>query len=50
MSVDDKRSCAKIASMIKGRTPEEIRATFNIESDFTPEEEAKVVEFVFHDV
>ncbi len=30
--------------MIKGRTPEEIRATFNIESDFTPEEEAKVVE------
>ncbi|KAK8813862.1 hypothetical protein WA556_000433 [Blastocystis sp. ATCC 50177/Nand II] len=37
-------ACAKIASMIKGRTPEEIRATFNIESDFTPEEEAKIRE------
>lgn len=37
------RSCAKVASMIKGRTPEEIRSAFNIESDFTPEEEAKVV-------
>ena len=36
-------SCAKVASMIKGRTPEEIRSAFNIESDFTPEEEAKVV-------
>lgn len=34
--------CAKVASMIKGKSPEEIRSTFNITSDFTPEEEAKV--------
>ena len=35
-------SCAKVASLIKGKTPEEIRRTFNIVNDFTPEEEAKV--------
>ena len=35
-------SCAKVASMIKGKSPEEIRSTFNIVNDFTPEEEAKV--------
>eukprot|EP00441_Pelagodinium_beii_P035455 CAMPEP_0197640488 /NCGR_PEP_ID=MMETSP1338-20131121/14759_1 /TAXON_ID=43686 ORGANISM="Pelagodinium beii, Strain RCC1491" /NCGR_SAMPLE_ID=MMETSP1338 /ASSEMBLY_ACC=CAM_ASM_000754 /LENGTH=170 /DNA_ID=CAMNT_0043213341 /DNA_START=74 /DNA_END=583 /DNA_ORIENTATION=+ len=29
-------TCAKVASMIKGKTPEEIRKTFNIENDFTP--------------
>ena len=28
--------------MIKGKTPEEIRTTFNIKNDFTPEEEAEV--------
>merc|ERR1712167_392452 len=33
-------TCAKVASMIKGKTPEEIRKTFNIVNDFTPEEEA----------
>ena len=33
-------SCAKIATLIKGKTPEEIRKTFNIVNDFTPEEEA----------
>eukprot|EP00567_Pseudictyota_dubia_P007778 CAMPEP_0197451936 /NCGR_PEP_ID=MMETSP1175-20131217/30601_1 /TAXON_ID=1003142 /ORGANISM="Triceratium dubium, Strain CCMP147" /LENGTH=168 /DNA_ID=CAMNT_0042984813 /DNA_START=150 /DNA_END=656 /DNA_ORIENTATION=+ len=37
-------SCAKVASMIKGKTPEEIRKTFNIVNDFTPEEEAQVRE------
>tara|TARA_E500000178_G_C16626889_1_gene575858 strand:+ start:160 stop:516 length:357 start_codon:yes stop_codon:yes gene_type:complete len=37
-------SCAKIACMIKGKTPEEIRQTFNIVNDFTPEEEAQVRE------
>jgi len=35
-------TCAKVASMIKGKTPAEIRQTFNIASDFTPEEEIKV--------
>lgn len=35
-------SCAKVASMIKGKSPEEIRSTFGITNDFTPEEEAKV--------
>ena len=27
--------CAKIASLIKGKTPEEIRQTFNIVNDFS---------------
>merc|ERR1711939_1020938 len=35
-------SCAKVASMIKGKTPAEIRKTFNITEDFTPQEEIKV--------
>ena len=35
-------SCAKVASMIKGKTPEQIRKTFNITNDFTPEEEEAV--------
>ena len=35
-------TCAKVASMIKGKTPEEIRKTFNIVNDFTPEEEAQL--------
>ena len=35
-------TCATIASMIKGKTPEEIRQTFNIVNDFTPEEEEQV--------
>mmetsp|Transcript_12603 Transcript_12603/g.17307 ORF Transcript_12603/g.17307 Transcript_12603/m.17307 type:complete len:180 (+) Transcript_12603:618-1157(+) len=37
-------TCATVASMIKGKTPEEIRKTFNIVNDFTPEEEAAVRE------
>ncbi|KAL5717908.1 suppressor of kinetochore protein mutant [Ranunculus cassubicifolius] len=32
-------SCQTVADMIKGKTPEEIRKTFNIVNDFTPEEE-----------
>jgi Skp1 family, dimerisation domain len=28
--------------MIKGKSPEEIRQTFNIVNDFTPEEEAQI--------
>lgn len=35
-------TCAKVASMIKGKTPEQIRKTFNIHNDFTPEEEEAV--------
>jgi S-phase kinase-associated protein 1 len=37
-------TCATVASMIKGKTPEEIRKTFNITNDFSPEEEAQVRE------
>ena len=37
-------TCLTVANMIKGKTPEEIRATFNIANDFSPEEEAKVRE------
>mmetsp|Transcript_8274 Transcript_8274/g.12037 ORF Transcript_8274/g.12037 Transcript_8274/m.12037 type:complete len:167 (+) Transcript_8274:99-599(+) len=37
-------TCATVASMIKGKTPEEIRQTFNIANDFSPEEEAQVRE------
>jgi S-phase kinase-associated protein 1 len=33
---------AKTASLMKGRTPEEIRKTFNIRSDYTPEDEEAV--------
>mmetsp|Transcript_100652 Transcript_100652/g.123244 ORF Transcript_100652/g.123244 Transcript_100652/m.123244 type:complete len:195 (+) Transcript_100652:103-687(+) len=35
-------TCAKVASMIKGKTPEEIRKKFNIQNDFSPEEEEAV--------
>ena len=34
--------CKTVADMIKGKTPEEIRKTFNIKNDFTPEEEEQV--------
>jgi S-phase kinase-associated protein 1 len=37
-------TCAKVASMIKGKNTEEIRKQFNIENDFTPEEEAQILE------
>ncbi|RLM87490.1 SKP1-like protein 1B [Panicum miliaceum] len=32
----------RVADMIKGKTPDEIRATFNIANDFTPEEEEEL--------
>ncbi|GAV74714.1 Skp1 domain-containing protein/Skp1_POZ domain-containing protein [Cephalotus follicularis] len=35
-------TCQTVADMIKGKTPEEIRETFNIKNDFTPEEEEEV--------
>ena len=35
-------TCKAVADMIKGKTPEEIRKTFNIKNDYTPEEEEQV--------
>ncbi len=34
--------CNTVANMIKGKSPEEIRTTFNIVNDFTPEEEEQI--------
>jgi S-phase kinase-associated protein 1 len=35
-------ACKKVASMIKGKNPEEIRKQFHIKNDFTPEEEEEI--------
>jgi S-phase kinase-associated protein 1 len=35
-------TCQTVADVIKGKTPKEIRKTFNIKNDFTPEEEKEV--------
>ncbi|KAM3373992.1 hypothetical protein P3S68_012706 [Capsicum galapagoense] len=35
-------TCQIVADMIKGKTPEEIRKTFNIKNNFTPEGEEEV--------
>jgi len=37
-------TCAKVASLIKGKSPEQIRDLFGIDNDFTAEEEAKLKE------
>lgn len=34
--------CKIVAEMIRGKSPDEIRRTFNIVNDFTPEEEAAI--------
>ncbi|VDL81363.1 unnamed protein product [Nippostrongylus brasiliensis] len=36
-------ACRFVASMIAGKSPEEIRRMFNIKCDYTPEEEAKIM-------
>ena len=35
-------TCKTVANMIKGKTPEEIRKTFNIKNDFSPAEEEQI--------
>jgi len=35
-------TCRYTASLIKGKTPQEIQKTFNIKNDFTPEEEEQI--------
>ncbi|XP_010241289.1 PREDICTED: SKP1-like protein 11 [Nelumbo nucifera] len=35
-------TCQKVADIIKGKQPEQIRKIFNIENDFTPEEEQEI--------
>ncbi|KAF3334945.1 SKP1-like protein 4 [Carex littledalei] len=35
-------TCQKVADMMVGKSPEEIRQTFNIKNDYTPEEEEEV--------
>jgi S-phase kinase-associated protein 1 len=34
--------CKTVANMIKGKSVEEIRKTFNVQNDFTPEEEETI--------
>eukprot|EP00035_Acanthoeca_spectabilis_P009178 m.163489 g.163489 ORF g.163489 m.163489 type:complete len:212 (-) comp14638_c0_seq3:80-715(-) len=35
-------TCKRVAEMIRGKSPEEIRKQFNIKNDFTPEEEERI--------
>lgn len=35
-------ACKTVANMIKGKTPEEIRRTFNVKNDFTAAEEDQI--------
>jgi len=35
-------TCKAVADQMRGKTPEQMRAHFNIKNDYTPEEEAEV--------
>lgn len=35
-------TCKTVANMINGKTAEQVRETFNVKSDFTPEEEEQI--------
>jgi S-phase kinase-associated protein 1 len=37
-------TCSRVSDMIRGKTPAEIRTTFGIKNDFTPEEEQQVIQ------
>ena len=37
-------ACAKVATLINGKSLPEIRQFFNIENDFSPEEERQMME------
>jgi S-phase kinase-associated protein 1 len=37
-------SCAKLASKLKDKTPLQLREEFHLENEFTPEEEARIME------
>ena len=34
--------CAKVAALLKGKTADQIRKTFNVRGEFTPEEEEEI--------
>jgi len=36
-------TCQAMADMIKGRSPEEIRKTFDMMNDFSPEEQEEII-------
>ncbi len=36
--------CKTVANMMKGKTAEQLRETFNVHNDFTPAEEAAIIE------
>jgi len=36
-------TCQAMADMIKGKSPEEIRKTFDMMNDFSPEEEEEII-------
>jgi len=41
-------TCKTVANMIKGKTPDEIRRTFNIKNDFAPQEVCFYIYLIDH--